>query len=429
MEKEIASQICKKKLFMTDTTVKCLQNNNGWSITLFSVTQIMQLVAKMQDSDHYKGREHSRIKHNLLESYLEILFMIIGLYEQRICYIDCFSGPWKEADEDLSGTSISLALNVMSNCHSSLRKRGKPVEFRALFVEREKRTFRKLDAFLKRSQFEGVTTNSMNGEFHNLRDDILRWCGPQDFAFFFIDPTGWKNTIEIPTLKPLLQRGHSEYLINFMYDFVLRTHTQEPFQEDMRAIFGEVPDSSGMSPKDRENFLIKKYRDSLKSIPASHPDRLRSAYVSILDRVKERTKYHLVYLTRHPLGIVKFMDASEKMDIVQKHVRAKTKQQQRTELTGQTELFAAEIDSNPAGTVDLKVVKKYWLERLTRTPRAFEIEDLANMLEETNWFESNLQQAFNELIEEGKAENLDARGKRPKKPVHFEKKERLQRKI
>jgi hypothetical protein len=180
---------------------------------------------------------------------------------------------------------------------------------------------------------------------------------------------------------------------------------------------------------EREDFLIQLYRDSLISIPANVTDRLRSAYVSILDRVKERTKYHLVYLTRHPLGIVKFMGASEKMDKVQKHVRAKTKQQRRIESTGQAELFTDEIDLDTAGSVDLEVVKNYWLDKLTHTPKAFEIEDLANMMEETNWFESNLQQAFTELMEEGKVENLDARGKRPKKPVHFDKNERLQRKV
>jgi hypothetical protein len=49
------------------------------------------------------------------------------------------------------------------------------------------------------------------------------------------------------------------------------------------------------------------------------------------------------------------------------------------------------------------------------------------MLEDTNWFETNLQQAFNELIDEGNVVNLDAPGKRPKRPVHFEQKERLQR--
>ena len=50
------------------------------------------------------------------------------------------------------------------------------------------------------------------------------------------------------------------------------------------------------------------------------------------------------------------------------------------------------------------------------------------MLEETNWFESNLQQSFNELLADGKVKNLDAQRKRLKKPVHFDKNERLQRK-
>lgn len=381
----------------------------------------------MHNRNHYKGREQSGIKHYLLESYLESLFMIIGQHERRICYVDCFSGPWKETDQNLSGTSIALSLDVMNNCRGSLMQMGKSVEFRALFVEKGKRAYKKLDGFLKEIRLEGITTDAMNGAFHDLRDDILRWCGPQDFAFFFIDPTGWKNAIEIPTLMPLLKRDSSEYLINFMYDFVLRTHTQKPFQEDMQAIFGELPDTSGMPPKEREDCLIQRYRDSLKSIQTKKNDRLRSAYVAILDRLKERTKYHLVYLTRHPFGIVKFMEASEKMEKVQKRVRARTKQQRRIELTGQAELFAAAVDPDTSDVVDMEIVKQYWLEKLTHIPKVFGIEDLANMLEETNWFETNFQQAFSELNEEGKVVNLDARGKRPKKPVHFDKNERLQR--
>ncbi len=384
----------------------------------------------MQESEHYKGREHSGIKHFLLESYLERLFMIVGQHERRICYIDCFSGPWKEADKNLSGTSITLSLDVMRKCRNSLQERGKSVEFRALFIEKGKQSYKKLDAYLKETQLDGITTEAMNGEFHNLRSEILSWCGSRDFAFFFIDPKGWKNAIEMPILMPLLQRHRSEYLINFMYDFLLRTHTQKPFQEDMQAIFGEIPDTSGMSPKEREDHLIQLYRDGLKSIPANSAGRLRSAYVSILDPVKDRTKYHLVYLTHHPLGIVKFMDASEKMDIVQKQVRAETKQNRRIEATGQHELFPAEID--PAigeDTIDIKVVKDYWMDKLSDTPRIFQTEDLADMLEETNWFETNLQQAFKELADEGKVANLDAPipNRRSKKPVHFKENERLQR--
>jgi len=243
----------------------------------------------IQKPSQYKDREHSGIKHYLLESYLERLFMIIGQHERRICYVDCFAGPWKESDESLSGTSISLSLDVMHRCRDSLSKLGKPAEFRALYVEKGKRAYRRLDTYLKETRLDGITTHAMNGEFHELREDILRWCGPGDFAFFFIDPKGWKNAIEIPTLTPFLQRHRSEYLINFMYDFLNRHFILEQFQKDMDAIFGEIPDISNMLPKQREDYLIKRYLNHLKSIPANNTDRLRSAYVSILDPVKERT--------------------------------------------------------------------------------------------------------------------------------------------
>jgi len=117
----------------------------------------------------------------------------------------------------------------------------------------------------------------------------------------------------------------------------------------------------------------------------------------------------------------------KKMDIVQKRVRAKTKQQRRIESTGQEELFDEEVDSGSADTVDMEVVKQYWLDKLSSSPKPFGNEDLANMLEETNWFETNLQQAFKELLEENKVINLDAQKKRPRKPVHFVDNERLQR--
>lgn len=382
----------------------------------------------MQESKDYKGREHSGIKHWLLETYLEMLFMIIGQHEPRICYVDCFAGPWQESDENLSGTSIALSLNVIRKCRDSLQGHKKNVEFRALFVEKNKRSYKKLCAFLKEHQSEGIETHAFNGEFHELRQEILDWCSRKDFVFFFIDPKGWKNAIELPTLTPLLQRPRSEFLINFMYDFLLRTHTQPEFQSDMQAIFGEVPDTSGMSPKERENFLIERYRSGLKDIQPSGTGKLRSAYVTILDRTIERTKYHLVYLTRHPLGIVKFMEASEKMNAVQKRVRAKTKQEQRIARTGQGEFLwpEPEVDSHD-GEIDMEEVKQYWLRTLSTSPSRFGIEQLADMLEETNWFETDLQQAFNELLEDSAVRNLDARGKRPKNPIHFKKNEHLQR--
>ncbi len=376
----------------------------------------------------YKGREQAFVKHTLLKSYLERLFMIVGQHEKVITYVDCFAGPWQESSADLRDTSIAISLDIIEKCQEGLRKINRDVRFRAMYVEKDESAFKKLETYLNDRTKDGVETKPLRGEFIDLRNDILSWCGTRDFTFFFIDPKGWKEAVEIPTLLPLLQRPYSEYLINFMYDFLRRIHTQDVRAEDITAIFGEVPDTQGMAPKDREAFLLKKYRDHLKSVQPTSKDKPRSAFVAVLDPVKDRTKYHLVYLTRHALGIKVFMEASEKVDIVQKTVRTRAKQDRRLEKTGQSDMFTDQEDiAADDDRIDLEEVKQYWLTLLSSTPKQFDIMALADMLEETGWFISDFQDAFRELESEGLAKNLDATRKRPVNVVNFEKGEKLVR--
>jgi three-Cys-motif partner protein len=123
--------------------------------------------------EEYKGREQTYIKHTLLKTYLERLFLIIGQHEKVICYVDCFAGPWQEDSDKLKDTSISISLEIMQKCHDSLQKMGKEVRFRALYIEKEKQAFNKLELFLKEHSFNGVEAHALNGEFINLRSDIL----------------------------------------------------------------------------------------------------------------------------------------------------------------------------------------------------------------------------------------------------------------
>ncbi len=191
----------------------------------------------------------------------------------------------------------------------------------------------------------------------------------------------------------------------------------------MIELFGQVPQTDGMTPEQKEACLVKLYRENLKSVlPPLQGRKPRSVTVPIQRPDKDRTIYHLVYLTRHPLGIVKFMDASEPLDFVQKAVRIQAKHDKKIETTGQGELFGAfESIKIEQGTVPISVVKDYWLRQLTAEPQQFGIDKLADMLEETGWFECNFQEAFHELQLEGKAVNLDVENSRRKKKfVHFD---------
>lgn len=371
---------------------------------------------------HYKGREQAFIKHALLRAYLYKLFMIIGQKQQSISYVDCFAGPWQENTEDMRDTSIGISLEAMRNCLESLRAMGRQVRFRALFVEKDDTAYQRLKAYLELLDTP-VETASLHGEFFDVRENILDWCGPAGFAFFFVDPLGWKHIVEVSTLKPLLQRPNSEFLINFMFDFLLRTHNNPRHVPDMIEIFGRVPNTDGMTPEDRELCLVDLYRENLKSVLPSRGGKPRSVTVPVQRPDKNRTLYHLVYLTRHPLGIVKFMEASEPLDFVQKAVRIQVKHDKIIETTGQGELFdpLEHVKANQ-GSVSIAAVKSFWVQKLTTQPTPFGTENLAEMLEETGWFESNFQEAFHELRLEGKVKNHDdaEKTRRRKRYIHFD---------
>ena len=218
--------------------------------------------------------------------------------EIELCYVDCFAGPWGAPDDSLEGTSIAVALRTMERCRQILKGQRINVTMRALFVERDVVAFQRLKAYLAASSPPGIKTECFQGDFVALRDEILRWCGRRAFTFFFIDPKGW-TPVGVPILKPLLERPGSEFLINFMYDFVNRTASMAEWQDEMTTFLGRPIEQMGLrslGPEEREWRLVHVYREGLKQCiaPARAQDKPRTAYVRVMDRQRNRPKYHLV---------------------------------------------------------------------------------------------------------------------------------------
>lgn len=377
----------------------------------------------------YKDREPALVKHTLLESYLETLVLTIGMgakgeAQPEICYVDCFAGPWGSEDENLDGTSIALSLKTLAKCKSRLASLGVNARMRALFIEKDKKAFHRLSAFLQSDAFGEIDSKCFNGDFVDLRQDILKWCGTTSFTFFFIDPKGWTPVV-IDVLRPLLERRKSEFLINFIYDFINRTASMTGWQEEIKQLLGCSVDLAGMSPTHREDALLTAYRASLKQcVPAGRAGyRARTAYVGVLHPLHKRTKYHLVYLSSHPLGIVKFMNTSEKVDIVQARVRAVKRFDEQAKKSRMEDMFAdqaEEVSGEGRSTPD--EVDDYWRKYLIDGAKLIDTAAFADILESTNWFPGELQASLVRLIEASQLENLDGGSKkRPAKPLHFDK--------
>ncbi len=385
----------------------------------------------------YDGREQAWIKHQLLESYLEKLLLIIGMAARthgkvEICYVDCFAGPWGDDSEQMEGTSIAISMRTMAMCKQKLAKLGVDATMRALYIELDKRAFGRLSSYLQRATPAGVDTECKEGDFLALRPDILKWCGNTAFTFFFIDPKGWK-TVGVPNLRTLLARPRSEFLINFMYDFINRTAAMREWQDEIAEFLDQsievVRGLEGAAPQIRETALLSTYREGIKN--ALPPQRARfgprTAYVRVMDRDRERAKYHLVYLTTHPVGIIEFMQISQDVELIQKRVRVAKKVEIRQQQSGMDDMFSETYDdlADDDEQTSPDVVDQFWLRYLSTNPKVVDEDAFADILEQQGWTPNDLQASLARLIKAGKVSNVNATSHRPTSPLHYKKKEQL----
>lgn len=365
------------------------------------------------------GREAAGVRIELLRAYLEPLLMIVGQREQRISYVDCCSGSWQQGSEDPFETPVGVTLEIMEKCHNELTEKfRKNVHFRALFLEADKGAFGGLESFLKTETWGGIDTHCLNGGFHDLRNEILSWCGSRDFCFFLVNPVEWRDAA-VSALRPVLMRPSSEFLINVAFDSVVRARaeadsgTQAPFLRD-------APDVSGLSQEERERLVFDLYCQGLRDCATRKDEEIpRCPQMSVVYQAKTRSKYDLIYLTWSPVGVITFMEASEQFEISRRKSRAQVSQNRKVKRSGQLELFSVDMFAADEPTVDLAKIKEYWLSRLTNVPVRFGVAEFADMLEETGWFVNDFQKAFLELEREGKVRNLASTGMRTENAVHY----------
>ena len=140
-----------------------------------------------------------------------------------------------------------------------------------------------------------------------------------------------------------------------------------------------------------------------------------------MDPDKNRPKYHLVYLTSHPRGLIEFMNISAGVQLVQKKIRGAKKEAARERNTGMVDMFGSDPATHsrfePSGVNE---IEQFWIRYLRNGERKVAQNEFAAIIEENDWFPGELQAALVDLIDAGIVRNLDATSKRPKKPLHYE---------
>lgn len=379
----------------------------------------------------YEDREHSLVKHTILASYLERCLMIIGQQWSKIAYIDCFAGPWKSSTDDLSDTSPGIAIRLMAACQIQLREKlQRQVQIRSIFVESDTERGDLLNAHIQHAPSNIVRPEIWRAPFEESISDILRWLQPDEFAFVFVDPFGWKGIIEPQVLAPFLKRPHTELLINFMWNFInLATGLAEQ-DNNLTAVFGEDwRDALVRGGEAKQRELMRRYRRKLAEVCDGREERrLRTAMLPVEYIDKKKVIFNLVYATHNATGLVVFWEEAEKTALQQTRLKLQHHLDKKAEKHGQGDLFNAD-DHEGEPSMPSDHLKMAWLRRLPQVGDTLVVNmiAMADLIEETDRLLSELQAALGDLIKDGIIENAHAKRLRTVNVVNYRKNETLRR--
>ncbi len=300
----------------------------------------------------YTNREQSYVKHVFLEGYLERLVHKTGSIYPHIVYVDGYAGPWQSANEKFEDTSFGIALNALRGAKASWKARGRDVKMSAFLVERDPDAYKQLAQVA--AKYPDIAIKTYPADFLTVLPNILQDIPTDAFAFFLIDPKGWR--IPLNTLAPLLARPKSEVIFNFMFDFINRaasikeaavvTGLNELIPHgDWRTTLeaAEAASQGGLSSDERKAILVEAFASNL-----AHFGKYEYvAETTVLRPVKDRPLYCLFYATRHPKGIEVFRDCQAEALKEQSKTRAATKVKHAEAKSGQAEIFQSLHDMGP----------------------------------------------------------------------------------
>jgi three-Cys-motif partner protein len=303
----------------------------------------------MVSLEDYAGREQSYVKHVFLERYLEALVIKTASTYNHIVYVDGFAGPWQSANEQFEDTSFGIALNALRRAKQTWQGSGRTVQMTALLVERDAKAFVQLAKIPAR--YPDIAVMTYPKDFMSVVPALLKEIPRDAFAFFLIDPKGWR--IPLAQLQPLLGRDKSEVIFNFMFDFVNRAASMKaavgldeliPYGDWRRRLAEAEPIASvTATPEERKEILVDAFTESLRVLGGY-------AYVvptEILRPLTDRTLYCLFYATRHDTGLSVFRDCQIAALKAQSTTRAAGKVKYKASSSGQSELFESLHEMGP----------------------------------------------------------------------------------
>jgi three-Cys-motif partner protein len=250
---------------------------------------------------------HTAAKHQLLRKYLDAWFPILARYNNRIVYIDGFSGPGRYSGGE-PGSPI-IALESARTHRANLAG-----ELVFLFVEerqdRVDNLNREISAIQLPAHFKVDVECGRFAENLTAKLDQLDAGGHQIApTFALIDPFGFSG-IPYSLIRRLLSKNKCETLITFVVDAINRwlTHPDPQIRSHITETFGTdtaVAIAEGVG--DRPTQLKNLYQQQLGKVAQF------VRYFEMRDS-NDRVVYYLFFASNNSRGHLKMKEAMWKVD-------------------------------------------------------------------------------------------------------------------
>jgi len=208
-------------------------------------------------------REHTRVKHILLEKYLKAWVPILGKWNPKICYFDGFAGRGEYTDGTMGSPVKALRIaDELAQYYG---------EIFLVSVERDKENFQNLEAVLEKEKpttknLKKIEIISINNEFANVVDVIFKNMeGTGNVlvpSFFFVDPFGFSG-VPFHIVKRILLNPKTEIFFTLMVRDIGRFVAEPRLAGTLTNLFGTENWKDIIDQPNRELGLIELYRKQL----------------------------------------------------------------------------------------------------------------------------------------------------------------------
>ena len=220
----------------------------------------------LSDSDPRKWtlKEHTRVKHELLNKYLTPWIYKLGSANRELLYIDGFAG---RGEYNEAGKSNDIGSPIIA-MRKAQEHRAKIPKFWCLFVEKDKENFDNLCMVIEREKAScpHPKINCVNGDFEAEVTKLLNEKqGRLPPTFCFIDPFGFNAPFSV--VKRIMAIPRAEVFFTFMSRDINRFTSSEIHTDALNKLFGtsaweEIKDNPKIGHI-REKYLLNLYKSQL----------------------------------------------------------------------------------------------------------------------------------------------------------------------